>query len=159
VNGRSWGGDGAAAHLHGFGSGSIDPVLVRFDCFILVFSCWSVLGTNRWFCAWYNSCDLCLVQFTQSVPGTIHSICAWHNTPDLCLAQFTQSVPGTTHPICSWHKYTQSVPCTKTYYYAWHNSKYENALLFPLTTCIYMNRIIVYLVYTTGPLNDVSGYY
>jgi hypothetical protein len=118
VNGRSWGGDGAVAHLHGFGPGSIDPVLVRFDCLILsVFSCWSVLGT-------------------------IHAICAWYNSRDLFLAQFTQSVPGTIHAVC-----------------AWHNSKYENALLFPLTTCIYMNRIIVYLVYTTGPLNDVSGYY
>jgi hypothetical protein len=135
MNGRSWGGDGVMAHLHGFGSGSIDPVLVMFDCLILsVFSCWSVLGTNRWVCAWYNSWDLCLVQFTQSVPGTIHSICAWHNSPNLCLAQFTKSVPGTT-------------------------AKYENALLFSLTTCIYMNRIIVYLVYTTGPLNDVSGYF
>jgi hypothetical protein len=135
VNGGSWGGDGVMAHLHGFGSGSIDPVLVMFDCLILsVFSCWSVLGTNRWVCAWYNSWDLCLVQFTQSVPGTIHPICAWHNSPNLCLAQFTKSVPGTT-------------------------AKYENALLFSLTTCIYMNRIIVYLVYTTGPLNDVSGYF
>jgi hypothetical protein len=104
MNGRSWGGDGVMAHLHGFGSGSIDPVLVMFDCLILsVFSCWSVLGTNRWVCAWYNSWDLCLVQFTQSVPGTIHSICAWHNTPNLCLAQFTRSVPGTIHPICAWH--------------------------------------------------------
>jgi S-ribosylhomocysteine lyase LuxS involved in autoinducer biosynthesis len=227
VNGRSWGGDGAAAHLHGFGSGSIDPVLVMFDCLILsVFCCWSVPGTNRWVCAWYNLRDLCLAQYTQSVPGTIHAvlclaqhtrsvpgtihpICAWYNTPNLCLAQYTQSVPGTIHAICSWHntlnlflaqhtqsvpgtihpicswhntrnlflaQHTRSVPGTIHAICAWHNTpnlclaqkptitpgttaKYENALLFPLTTCIYMNRIIVYLVYTTEFLNDVSGYF
>jgi hypothetical protein len=127
VNGRSWGGDGAVAHLHGFGPGSIDPVLVVFDCLILsVFSCWSVLGTIHAICAWYNSLDLCLAQHTQSVPGT--------NTRNLFQAQKPTIPPGTT-------------------------AKYENALLFSLTTCIYMNKIIVYLVYTTGPLNDVSGYF